>query len=195
MTKVFLQPGLRGLKGGMGDWIYQIRRGKTIVGMRPMNAVKKEPTLPQAVQRKRFAEAAQYAKRALADPEKRAYYEKLSVEKDIPPFALAVADHMSVPTIQPLDLSEYVGQVGDPILITAQDKVGVVSVEVSLVTVEGALIEKGQAVETGSRTGSWVYTATASVPLGSDIFVEAEAFDMAGRRTVASANPIVGQED
>ena len=195
MTKVFLQPGLRGLKGGMGDWIYRIRKGKTIVGMRPMNAIKKEPTLPQVVQRKRFAEAAQYAKRALADPEKRAYYEQLSLVKDIPPFALAVADHMSVPTIQPLDLSEYRGQVGDPILITTQDKVGVVSVEVSLVTMEGALIEKGQAVEAGVRTGSWIYTATASVPLGSDIFIEAEAFDMAGRRTVASANPIVGQEE
>jgi hypothetical protein len=33
------------------------------------------------------------------------------------------------------------------------------------------------------------------VPLGSDIFIEAEAFDMAGNRTVASANPIVGQEE
>ena len=195
MTKAFLQPGLRGLSGGMGDWIYQIRRGKTVVGMRPMNAVKKEPTLPQAAQRKRFAEAARYAKQALADPEKREYYEKVSLEKDIPPFALAVADHMSVPTIQPLDLSEYRGQVGDPILITTRDKVGVVSVDVSLVTVEGAPIEKGKAVEAGVRTGSWTYTATVPVPLGSDIFIEAEAFDMAGKRTVASANPIVGQEE
>lgn len=84
---------------------------------------------------------------------------------------------------------------GDPIRVITRDNVGVVSVDFSLVRVDGSLIEKGKAVEAGVRSGRWAYAATVAVPLGSDIFIEAEAFDMAGQRTVASANPIVGQTE
>jgi hypothetical protein len=45
--------------------------------------------------------------------------------------------------------------------------------------------------EQGDGSGNWEYVATAPVALGTDIFIEAEAYDRPGRRTVASANPTV----
>jgi hypothetical protein len=70
--------------------------------------------------------------------------------------------------------------------------VGVVTVDVSITDVNGATIERGQAVEQGDGSGSWEYAATVLVPSGTDIFIETEAYDRPGHRTVASANPTVG---
>jgi hypothetical protein len=131
-------------------------------------------------------------KKALAKPAIRAYYEVCAKEKDTPIFALAVGDYLNAPSMDELDLSEYKGQIGDPIAITTYDDVGVVSLEVTLTTVDGTPIEKGQAIEAKARSGNWVYTATTQVANGSDIFIEAEGFDRAGNRTVSSANPTVG---
>lgn len=193
MTKVFLQPGLRGLSGGMGDWVYQMRNGKTVVGMKPLNT--KEPTEAQLHQRQRFGEAASYAKAALGDSAKREFYEAVAKERDMPAFALAVADYLIVPFFKPLDLSQYKGQVADPILIRAVDNLGLVSVEVAIDAIDGTDIEKGMAVEAGIRSGHWVYTARTPVALGSDIFIEVVGIDHNGRRVKMTENPIVGADE
>jgi len=193
MTKVFLQPGLRGLSGGMGDWVYQMRNGKTILGMKPIN--NKEPSEAQLAQRERFRLAAAYAKFAMADEATRAFYEPIAQQRDIPFYALAIGDFLQGPSIKPLDLSGYKGRIGDPIYITTKDNIGVVDVNVELTRTDGSNIERGKAVETGARSGKWVYTATVPISLGTDIFIEAEGFDRPGSRTVSSANPIVGTDE
>lgn len=193
MTKVFLQPGLRGLSGGMGGWVYQMRNGKTVVGMKPINT--KAPTEAQLHQRQRFSDAASYAKAALGDPAKREFYETVAKERDMPAFAMAVADYLNVPSFKPLDLSQYKGRVGDPILIRAVDDLGLVSVEVTLNAIDGALIEKGMAVEAGARSGHWVYTVTAPVALGADIFIALTGIDHTGRKAKMTENPIVGADE
>ncbi|HEX9385126.1 MAG TPA: hypothetical protein VF918_02315 [Anaerolineales bacterium] len=125
----------------------------------------------------------------------RAFYEPIAQERDISIYALAVGDYMKAPSIKPLDLSKYKGRIGDPIYITTKDDVDVVDVNVELTRTDGTNIERGKAVETGVRSGKWVYIATVPVALGSDIFIEAEGFDRPGSRTVSSANPIVGTDE
>ena len=72
---------------------------------------------------------------------------------------------------------------------------GVVDVNVTLTRSDGTPIETGKAVEDGDGSGDWVYVATVPVPLGTDIFISAEAFDRPGNRTVTSVNPIVGERN
>lgn len=193
MSKVRFHGPIAGFSGSMGEMVFKDyeTKGKTVAHMKK----RRPPTEAQLIQKERFSLAVLHAKKALADPETFAYYETRGKEKQVPAFRMAVADRLGKPTILPLDLAEYMGQVGDPIRVITRDNVGVVDVEFSLVTVEGTLIEKGKAVEEGLGSGHWLYTVTAAVPLGSDIFIEAEAFDRAKNRTVASANPVVGQSE
>jgi hypothetical protein len=104
-----------------------------------------------------------------------------------------MGDYMNAPTIAMLDVSDYKGRIGDPIYIRACDDVGVVDVNVRLTRADGTPIENGKAVENGAGSGHWQYRASVAVPLGTDIFISADAFDRPGHRAVASVNPIVGE--
>lgn len=91
MTKVTLNPGLRELRGKMGDWTYRRMYGQQTVMKTPdMSGVKW--TRAQKTNRQRFREAVLYAKRALADPVARAAYEKLAAETGRRPYHLAISD-------------------------------------------------------------------------------------------------------
>jgi len=177
-------------RGTIGKLVYRKYKGRTIVSLKP--GPRETVTEAEIARQDNFKKAVAYAKKALAKPAIRAFYEASAKEQDKPLFALVVGDYFNAPSMDELDLSEYKGQIGDPITITTHDDVGVVSVEVTLTTVDGTPIEKGQAIEAKTRSGNWVYTATVQVANGSDIFIEAEGFDRAGSRTVSSANPIVG---
>jgi hypothetical protein len=190
MSDVDLHAPFMGYRGTIGKLVYKKYKGRTIASLKPgPRTTQSEAALAQ---QETFGKGIAYAKKALAKPAIRAYYETCSKEKDIPIFALMVGDYLNAPSMDELDLSEYKGQVGDPIAITTHDDVGVISVEVTLTTMDGTVIEKGQAVEAKVRSGNWVYIATAPVVQGTDIFIEAEGFDRAGNRTVSSANPTVG---
>ena len=91
MTKVVLQPGLRELRGKMGDWTYRVMYGKQTVMKTPdMSRVKWSKR--QKANRTRFAEAIHYAKQAMADPKVRAHYEKRGKKANRQPFRVAVSD-------------------------------------------------------------------------------------------------------
>jgi hypothetical protein len=191
--KVILQSGLRGLSGGMEDWVYQYRDGKTYLGPKPRRT--KEPSPAELSQRERFKQAALHAKALLADSETREFYAALAEERGVQPFALAVGDTLNRPYFKPIDLSSYKGKVGDPITIRAIDDLGLAEVEVELSAINGTQIEKGKAVENGIRSGQWTYTATKPVALGTDIFITVIGFDHAGTKAQISENPIVGAEE
>jgi hypothetical protein len=91
MVKVILQPGLRELRGKMGDWTYRQMYGKqTIMKTPDMSRVKWSKA--QKSHRARFREAIIYARRAMADPKARAYYEKAAKKAGRQPFRVAVSD-------------------------------------------------------------------------------------------------------
>lgn len=193
MTKVRFHGPIAGFSGAMGEMVFtdNKEKGRTVAYMKTHYALSEA----QVVWRDRFSEAAAYAKAALADPAKREFYETAAKEKDMPAFPLAVGDYLNVPSIKPLDLSQYKGQVGNPIQIHAVDDLGLASVEVTIDASSGANIEKGMAVEVGVRSGYWVYTATQPVALGADIFIKVVGLDHTGKKAQITENPTVGAEE
>jgi hypothetical protein len=191
MAKIKFNGLVDEIRGGVGGLVVRKSRGKFTLSNKPdMTAL--EPSQAQAAQRQAFGRAVAYGKMVMEDPALLAFYEGIAEQKDKPAFSLAVGDFLTTPTMDDLDLSGYKGRVGDRILINTYDDTGVVTVNVELAGTDGTIIERGQAVEMGLGTGYWMYTATVPVATGTDIFIEAEAFDRPGNQTVVSANPTVG---
>ena len=193
MTKVRFKGPIAGFSGEMDGMVFADTKKKN----RTTAYVKKNypPSEAQLDVQARVAKAARRVKTKLEDPTVRAFYESIAQERNSLPHLVAIKDWMVQPTFKPLDLSEYKGNVGDKISVVAKDDIGLASVIFTLTAVDGTRLEQGPAIEDGVRTGDWVYTATVPVPLGADIFVEANGVDHAGNKTVVSANPIVGEDD
>jgi hypothetical protein len=193
MSKAVLHPSLRELSGAMGEMVFRTRNGKTSLCMRPHSNA--EPSQAQMSQRANFKKAVSYAKSVLANPTLRAIYAPIAAERELSIFALAVADYLNAPYFESMDLSKYKGQVGDLITITGSDDIGMATVDVKITSQTGTLIERGQAVENGARSGIWTYTATAAVALGTSIFIEVKGTDHANNTATYSDNPTVGQTE
>jgi hypothetical protein len=189
MAKMKFNGFVDSVSGGVGGLVVRKRKGKYTLANKP-DFTGTTPSEAQAAQREAFARAVEYGKSVMADPDKLAFYEGLAEQKDMPAFSLCVGDYLNPPTMDELDLSVYQGKVGDSILIPTHDDIGVVKVTVELTRTDGTRIEKGQAMDMGA--GNWAYTATVPVAAGTDIFIEAEAIDRPGHKTVCSANPTVG---
>lgn len=144
-----------GLSGKIGDLlIFRQVHGQTVV-----SKVAEPPTTTsekQAAHRKRFQQAVLYAKAAVESPETGKLY-KAAAKKGKRVFNLAVADFFNAPDIDSIDVSEYSGNAGDRILVTATDDFAVKSVSVRIVNADGSLVEDGEAVQ--STGALWIYTA------------------------------------
>lgn len=178
----------------MGEMVFadSEERNRTVAYMKKKRVLSEG----QINQQVRFREAVEYAKAALAKPESLAFYEPIAKDRGLPTHVLAIADYLNEqPEIKPLDLSLYSGNVGDAIQIRTVDGVGVTNVDVTLTANDGRRIEQGKAVETGLRSGYWVYTATAPVALGSDIFIKVVCADHAGTRSQITESPRVGVDE
>jgi hypothetical protein len=191
MAKIKLNPLFAEMRGKMGNIVIkQSKNGQPFIAALPQKS-KKAPSQAQLAHRQAFAMASEYASTALADEGTRAFYEDLARRRKTTVRPLCVGDYMNKPIITQLDVSEYKGRIGDPIFIRAHDDVGVVAVNVKLTKAEGTPIESGQAVQRSGDT--WVYMATVAIPLGTHLFISADAFDRPGHRAVATVNPIVGE--
>jgi len=102
----------------------------------------------------------------MKDQELGPFYEALGKQRDIPPYAAALADFLKRPSVEALDLSEYAGQAGGRIYFMASDNVGVTSALVAITNADGNLFERGVAVEVDAGTGYWMFTAQSSIPTG-----------------------------
>ena len=192
MTKVRFSGPIGGFSGAMDEMVFADHGEYTVSYMKKKR--KGEPSEAQQIWNARWDEAQAYAKSVKADPGKWEFYKMVAKEKKMPVHALLVGDYLGSPSFKPLDLREYKGQVGNLIKIQAFDAVGLVSCEVAIYSVDGPEIERGMAVEMGTRTGFWHYTATQPVALGSDVFIEVTGVDYAGKRTKRTENPTVGED-
>ncbi|MBC7876575.1 MAG: hypothetical protein H7Y59_05330 [Anaerolineales bacterium] len=184
MTKARLHPSLLEFSGAMGDMVFKKRNGKLYVSIKP-GARTGEPTAAQAVHRERFGEAVAYGKTVMADADIRELYQQAAKQKGTPVFALTVADYLNAPSIKEVDLSAYSGQLNDLIKIKASDDFGVMSVRVTITNAQdNALIESGDAIETGSGSGLWLYSATNAVSNGTDVNISVVATDRPGGTAV-----------
>jgi hypothetical protein len=193
MTEVNLNPTVDGYRGSIGRLVFKRYKGRTIVAKKPVRTT--GPSESELAQQERFREAVAYAKSVLADEGARAFYEPIAVQRDLSVYSLALGDYLKVPTIKPLDLTNYHGKVGDTIVIRATDDIGLADLDVEISAQSGTLIERGKAVEIGAGSGKWVYTATVQVSPGSDVFIEVNGVDHAGNKAFLTENPTVGADD
>jgi hypothetical protein len=193
MTEVSLNETIDGYRGAIGNLVFKKYKGRIIVCRKPKFT--KPPSRLQIAERAHFSEAVAYAQSVKADPVARAFYEPIAKERDTCVYWLAIKDFRCAPSLLPLDLSEYEGKVGDKITIRAVDIIGLAHVDVKVFAQDGTPIEQGKAVENGVRSGKWIYTATAPVALGTDVFIEVNGVDHAGNEAQLSENPTVGMND
>lgn len=184
--KAKLHPMFEQVSGQMGDLVYRVVRGRTIISRKPLVSAE-GPTPEQAEQRERFKQAVAYGKIAMSDETVRALYEAAARLKNSPVFALTVADFLHAPTVESVDLSAYTGQTGDPIHIYASDDFGVIGVHVSISDSLGDPIESGNAEPTTDGTGRWRYTAQNAIPAGISLNVSVTATDRPGGTAVKTA--------
>jgi hypothetical protein len=145
---------LKGFHGKVGAWVVRRWGDSTVISLRPSTRHRKWSKL-QKLNRKRFKEAMAYAARVLLDPVMWTYYAKKRKKKQTV-YNVAVADYMLNPTIEKIDVSEYEGKKGDPIVVVAYDKYAVASVVVTILDAQGLEIESGAAV--CDYTPGWTYT-------------------------------------
>jgi len=191
MAKIKLNPIVEEVSGGFGNIVFRASKGKTVMCRKP-DLSGNDATQGQAAHRERFREAVAYGRSVMADADMLAMYKQASVRRDIPVFALTVADFFNAPTINEVDLSAYAGKVGDVIKVKAMDDFGVASVHVALVNpTNEAPIENGYAVETAAGSGVWVYTVTASMPGGSKVGFNVVATDFPGGTAIESSSKTI----
>ena len=185
MAKIKFNSIVDEVSGGFGNLVFRASNGKTIMANKP--TMRAELSEDQAAHRIRFRRAVAYGRSVMANAEVRAIYDLVAEKKEIPVFALTVADFFNAPDIQDLDVLAYTGKVGDVIKIEAMDDFGVMSVHVSLADNQTeAAIENGSAVETAPGSGQWVYTATTAAPAGINVRVNVVATDRPGGTAVDS---------
>ncbi len=180
MTKVRLHPALLEFRGAMKDMLFRQQNGKTIVSVKP-NMSNVVPTPAQIAHRERFSIAVAYGKTVMADPTIRALYQQVAKERNMPLFAVTVADFMNPPSVKEVDLSAYDGQVANVIKVKVADDFGVVNVHVTITNTQyNEVIESSNAVESGTGSGLWLYNATTAVAPGTEVNVRVVATDRPG---------------
>lgn len=157
--KFKLNRAFREASGELDGLIYRNAYGKVVASRKPelSNVVYSES---QIAHRERFKDAAAYGRSVMADVDARAMYDAVAKERNMPVFAVTIADFFNAPTIREVNPFGYGGNIGDTITILASDDIGVAKVHVSISTPEGSPIEHGEAVETAAGSGKWIYTAT-----------------------------------
>ena len=193
MTKVRFHGPVAGFSGAMGEMVFADNEeaGRTVAYMKKHYA----PSGAQLAQRARLAEAAYHASEMLSDPGISAFYAQIAKERKSTAQAVAIADILNLPSLEAIDLSKYKGQVGDPIEIQAVDDIGLADLEVIVSTQDGSPIERGKAVEKVVRSGKWLYTATAPVASGSEIYIELRGVDHAQNEAKRAEYATVGAVD
>ena len=172
MSDVELNETINGYRGSIGKLVFKKYRGRTIVSRKVLST--KPPTEGQLAQRAEFKEASAFARTVKANPDLLAFYGPIAKQREVTVRVVAM---------------------GDVIEIRAADDLGLAELNVKIVAQDGTPIESGQAFEEGDRSGKWVYTATAQVALGSDVFIEVKGVDHAGNETKLTENPTVGIDE
>jgi len=179
MAKVTLHPMFKDLKGAVGGFVYKTMFNKSVV-QEKTDTSGQPRTEAQLEAQEDFKEAAVFGKIVLADPVAKALYTEKAREKGQPVFSLTIADFYHAPQVDEVDLSGYTGRAGDPVKVVASDDFQVMEVTVNVTNDGGQVIESGTAVETPAGSGSWLYTATQNVAVGTTVRIAVTAKDRPG---------------
>ncbi len=184
MADVNLNALVDGVSGKVGKKLVLLRRGgRTLLSSRPQLAGVISDK--QLAQRERFRKAAQYARGILLKPAIKDEY-KLAAKNDafLNAFSAAVADYLKAPEIASVNLDNYHGNLGDPIIITSVTDYKLVRVYVSLQKADGTILESGDATSSGTRL-EWTYLATTAIADLTGVKVVITATDRPGNQTTS----------
>ncbi len=190
MTKVKFNPFLEQLSGSYGEVVFRRWHGRIVLAHKP-DREGLITTPAQLAQRERFRQAVLYAQRTLADPIAVQPYKLAAEAGDKPLFTLIARDCLVAPVIESLDLADYTGKLGDPIVIRAHDDFELTALQVRLTNATGATLEKGAAEEDPPGTGRWVYSAQTAQAAGSKLTITAVAVDRPGNKTEKAADKTI----
>jgi hypothetical protein len=168
MAKVANNVIVRDLSGSIGNLVFrQMKDGSTWVSAMPDFSHRKFSTGQKAHQR-RFKEATSYARGAAkAQP----LYAELARGTTKNAYNIALSDWFNPPVIHRIE------QRDGRISVEASDNVLVTRVRITVLDEEGKMLEQGEAVQHGSKTGWWEFN------LHSEGKLVAEAWDLAGNKT------------
>lgn len=183
MAKVKNNIVTEGLSGMLGQRIvFRQRAGKTIVSVKPQ--VTAERSEAQLRQVQKFREGAQYATKALQDPNVKAAY-ALRAKPGQSAYNVALADYLSAPDISLVDFSLYDGKKGSLLTIRATDDHLVSEVHVAIYSAAGTLLEEGSATEQENGL-DWTYTTKVASTNVQGNRLEIRATDLPGNRSQRS---------
>jgi hypothetical protein len=170
-----------GFSGKVGkQMVFHQVRNRTIVTGR----AKKSTVLTERMkaQRERFKKASEYAKAQLQEPVAKAEYELLAKQLNLPSaYVAALADFLKSPVIENITAEGYTGQPGATISVSTADNYKVTGVKISILQVDGTVVENGDAVNTPGQV-SWTYVTTANNATLPGTKIKAVALDRAGNK-------------
>jgi hypothetical protein len=155
---------VQGFSGMLGNLIvFRHVRGKTIVAKRPRPA--RSQSASQQENRRRFRDAAVFAKAAMYDPKKKAYYLEKARQLKLPnAYTAAITDYMRKPVVNKVDTSRYHGNAGDRLIITAgKNAFALASVEVTITDVQGTSLTTHAASPGNLRKNKWILRVPVAV--------------------------------
>lgn len=136
---------MTGASGMLGNVVvYRQFRGKTVMSNRPQK--RGDITPHQQKMKTRFLEAVAFAKKQIADPVTKALYQPGPNSKFTSAYAAALADYLKRPVIDAVDITNYHGRDGDVIIVKASDVARTLMVAVSILSVDGSVVEHGEAL-------------------------------------------------
>jgi hypothetical protein len=184
MSIVNNNPLLKGASGMLGgNFVYKQWRGRIIMANKP--AKRKGNSARQQQQVDRFREAIDYAKQQMANPERKALYEKGINDRKFSANAVALSDRLHAPKIHEIGAMNYSGEPGEIIRIRATDDFMVASVSVTITGGDNQVVEAGEARPRGKR-GLWRMTTTVRNTHVPGTVIAVEAKDMAGNETLST---------
>jgi len=172
-----------GISGGIGNkLVFRQLGSRTIISKKAR--VSNVRTEKQEAHRRRFQQAARYAKAKMEDAVAKADYESLAKQREnTTAFAVAVGDYLKLPTIESIKYADYKGNIGDVISIQVNDNVKVIKVIVTLTAPDGAVIETGNAALIKGDV-DWTYKALNANPVVAGTKIKVVASDRPAREVV-----------
>jgi hypothetical protein len=184
MAKIKLSPLLTSLQGRIGDLVF-VQEGDSLY---VRHAAEKPPqmrSLAQVAHTSRFVVASRWAHTFLVDPAMRKVYQQ-GCHDHLTPHNVAVRDYLLAPAVDAIDLESYTGNPGDVIRVLASDDFKIVRMAVQILTVDGQILEEGEA-DWNAGAGCWVYKARTQVRPETTVLIQAAATDLPGNRGTAKA--------
>ncbi|MBT1705764.1 hypothetical protein [Chryseosolibacter indicus] len=147
MGKIINNPVTTTLSGSLGKHLVFRQVGnRAFFVKKPVNT--KPPTDAQRSNRHNFAEAQNYARVMMQDPELGEWYSIVAKVNNLKSAHRAAAnDFLTKPEIESIDTKGYKGNVGDVIHITPKAYLKITRLEVTIYDAEGAILETGLAIK------------------------------------------------